>query len=157
MLESEREKQNFDAPDALDKDLLESHIYSIAKGNPIGIPIYDFSSHTRLIGEKRVDPLGKIILVEGLFTFYWENIRRLFTRKIFINFDEERRLSRRFVRDVKDRGRSIEAIENQYRSGVAPMYKMYIEPTRKYADILVEGDLKDKEIQKNILGKIPRM
>jgi uridine kinase len=157
MLESERARQNFDVPDALDKKLLEKHMHSLSDGVPIDVPIYDFATHTRLLEKRRINPFGKIILVEGLFSFYWENIRCLFTQKVFIDFSEEQRLSRRLARDTKDRGRETKAIEEQHKTTVIPMYNKFIKPTKKYADIIVDGNLEDTQIEKTFSSLLSQL
>lgn len=157
MSETEREGNNFDAPDALDRDLLESQLYALTKGNTINVPAYNFSNHTRSLKTRRIEPLGKIILVEGLFSFYWKSIRQLFVKKFFIDFDDDERFSRRLKRDTKERGRDIKSITRQYREIVSPMYELFIEPTRKYADFCIKGNLKDREIQEFFLKKITRI
>ncbi len=150
----EREKQNFDLPSALDRDLLKSQLYTLANGDPVDVPCYDFTNHTRLPKTRKVEPCGKTILVEGLFALYWGSIRPLYAKKIFIDINDEERLMRRISRDTKDRQRNVKSIEEQYEKFVIPMYEKYIKPSQVYADLCVRGDLSDDGIKRNILIKI---
>lgn len=135
-----REQTNFDSPDALDIKLLLAHIRIIAAGGSVEIPIYDFTTHTRSPGSKRLCASGKIILLEGLFALYWEEIRKHLWRKVFIEVGCKASLERRIRRDLRKRGRSRESVEKQFYKTVLPMYNNYVLPTRSYADVILSGD-----------------
>ncbi|MDF2677720.1 MAG: uridine kinase [Bacillota bacterium] len=132
----ERCKTNYDHPFAFDTDLFVEHIKELKKGNVIQKPIYDYSIHNRKKETIKVEP-KEIIIVEGLLVFYEERIRDLLDIKIFVDTDADIRILRRINRDMRDRGRSLESIMNQYMSTVRPAHEQFIEPTKKYADIIV--------------------
>lgn len=132
----ERCKTNYDHPFAFDTDLFVEHIKELKKGSVIQKPIYDYSTHNRKEETIKVEP-KEIIIVEGLLVFYEERIRDLLDIKIFVDTDADIRILRRINRDMRDRGRSLESIMNQYMSTVRPAHEQFIEPTKKYADIIV--------------------
>jgi uridine kinase len=132
----ERCKTNYDHPFAFDTDLFVEHIKELKKGSVIQKPIYDYSTHNRKKETIKVEP-KEIIIVEGLLVFYEERIRDLLDIKIFVDTDADIRILRRINRDMRDRGRSLESIMNQYMSTVRPAHEQFIEPTKKYADIIV--------------------
>ena len=132
----ERCKTNYDHPFAFDTDLFVEHIKELKKGSVIQKPIYDYSIHNRKKETIKVEP-KEIIIVEGLLVFYEERIRDLLDIKIFVDTDADIRILRRINRDMRDRGRSLESIMNQYMSTVRPAHEQFIEPTKKYADIIV--------------------
>ena len=133
-----RVEQNFDHPDSIDVSLLENHLKQASKGNKINIPIYDFSNHVR-IGETISISNAKIIIVEGIFALYFSQLRNLYTLKLFVDTPENIRLERRLVRDVKERGRSIKSIRDQYNSTVLPMHNKYVEPSKIFSDLILDG------------------
>ena len=129
---------NFDAPDALDCNRLESDLQQWTAGEAIEIPIYDFATHARLIQTRHLTP-GTQLIVEGLFALYWPKINALYHRKIFIDAPATLCLARRLARDTAERGRSPASVRAQYRDQVRPSYKRYIAPTAEYADIRLDG------------------
>lgn len=136
---AERELSNFDVPEALDHELLSQQLKELAQGKKIESPVYRFSTHTRAPETRQVRPAGCVI-VEGLFTFYWQEIRDLFQTRVFIEVDEQTSLSRRLERDTRERGRTPESVRAQYQRSVGPMYKRYILPTRQFAHLVVFGE-----------------
>ena len=136
---AEREARNFDVPEALDHEFLWEQLLALANGSAIEKPAYDFATHTRLPQPERIFP-GDIIIVEGLFTLYWENLRGLFHKRVFVNLNDHICLSRRIDRDTKERGRSRESVLTQYAETVRPMNEKYILPTKTFADIVVNGE-----------------
>ena len=136
---AERELSNFDVPEALDHELLSQQLKELAQGKKIERPVYRFSTHTRAPETRQVRPAGCVI-VEGLFTFYWQEIRDLFQTRVFIEVDEQTSLSRRLERDTRERGRTPESVRAQYQRSVGPMYKRYILPTRQFAHLVVFGE-----------------
>ena len=134
----ERIKTNYDCPDALDTDLLVKHLRALQEGESVDIPNYDFKLHTRKREMTRLDP-SPIIIVDGILTFHDERLREMFDIKIFTDADADERILRRLRRDVRERGRDIDGVINQYLGTVKPMHGIYVEPTKKYADIIING------------------
>lgn len=141
----ERANVNFDSPDAFDIDLLVSDIISLKNGNNIECPLYDFEKHTRK-PETRTLYAKNVIIVEGIFVLAIEKIRNTLDMKIFVDGDSDERLIRRIKRDIKWRGREIDDIVTQYTKFVKPMHEKYIEPSKKYADIVLNGGKNDVAI-----------
>ena len=141
----ERAKVNFDSPEAFDIDLLVSDIISLKNGNNIECPLYDFEMHTRK-AVTRTLYAKNVIIVEGIFVLAIEKIRNTLDMKIFVDGDSDERLIRRIKRDIKWRGREIDDIVNQYTKFVKPMHEKYIEPSKKYADIVLNGGKNDVAI-----------
>lgn len=134
----ERIKTNYDCPDALDTDLLIEQLAALREGESIEIPLYDFCVHTRKSDTERVDP-RPVIIVDGILTFYDERLREMFDIKIFADADADERILRRLRRDVTERGRDIDGVIRQYVDTVKIMHGIYVEPTKKYADIVING------------------
>ena len=134
----ERVKTNYDCPDALDTDLLVKHLRILAKGEKVEIPNYDFCHHTRCSEYTEVVPTP-IIIVDGILTFHDERLREMFDIKIFADADADERILRRLRRDVTERGRDIDGVIRQYVETVKIMHGIYVEPTKKYADIMING------------------
>ena len=147
-----RLEQNFDHPDSIDVNLLENHLELASKGNKINIPIYDFSNHVRL-GEAVSISNAKIIIVEGIFALHFLQLRKLYTLKIFMDTPENIRLERRLVRDVKERGRTVKSIKEQYNSTVLPMHNKYVEPSKIFSDLILNGE----DNTNNIVNKIEEL
>ena len=134
----ERVKTNYDCPDALDTDLLVKHLRQLLAGESVDVPNYDFCNHTRCDTLTRLSPTP-IIIIDGILTFHDERLRELFDIKIFADADADERILRRLRRDVTERGRDIDGVINQYVNTVKIMHGIYVEPTKKYADIIVNG------------------
>ena len=132
----ERIKTNYDHPDAFDSDLLVEHVKKLKEGESISYPTYDFSTHLR--GEKWVYAESKkVIIIEGIMLFAVPEIVELLDYKIFVDTDADVRILRRMLRDVKERGRTLDSVANQYLETVKPMHEAYIEPFKKrYSDII---------------------
>ena len=135
----ERIEQNFDHPDSIDVNLLEKHLGIASKGDKINVPIYDFNNHVRL-GETISISNAKIIIVEGIFALHFSQLRKLYTLKIFMDTPENIRLERRLVRDVRERGRTIKSIKDQYSSTVLPMHDKYVESSKIFSDLMLNGE-----------------
>ncbi len=132
----ERKKQNFDHPDSFDTPLLIQHLKALLAGKTIEIPIYDFKSHSRRPETKRIG--GHIIIVlEGILILHSPELRELMDIKVYVDTADDIRLIRRIRRDVKERGRSLESILDQYENSVRPMHLQFIEPSKRYADIII--------------------
>jgi uridine kinase len=135
----QRAHWNFDAPEALDSELLFDHVRQLYKGNAIHKPIYDFTTHSRTTETELLEP-RKYIIIEGLFALYWDEITKLLGTKVFVDLGEDICLERRIERDIRERGRTRESVLEQYQSTVLPMAKRYVHPTREHADIVVTGN-----------------
>ena len=127
---------NFDHPDSLETSLLIKHLKELKMGRPIEQPIYDFTTHSRKEERKRIEPKA-VIFVEGILIFVEEELRRLMDIKIFVDIDPDERLARRLKRDLVERGRSIDSIIHQYMTTVKPMHMEYVEPSKRWADIII--------------------
>ncbi len=136
----ERLKTNYDCPDALDTDLLIAQLETLVFGEGIDIPVYDFCVHTRRNETERVEPCP-VIIVDGILTFHDERLRGMFDLKIYADADADERILRRLRRDVNERGRDIDGVIRQYVDTVKIMHEIYVEPTKKYADIVVNGGM----------------
>lgn len=132
----ERCKQNYDHPDAFDTDRMIDDLKALKRGETIHCPVYDFSIHNRTDKTLEIAPT-KVVIVEGILIFQNPALRDLLDIKIFVETDADVRILRRALRDVEDRGRSLESVVRQYLTTVKPMHEQYVEPTRKYADIIV--------------------
>ncbi|MBC8384086.1 MAG: uridine kinase [Candidatus Cloacimonetes bacterium] len=133
---AERSKINYDHPKTFDTDLLINHIISLKNRVPIEMPIYDFENHLRTNNTIRKKP-SKIIIVEGILIFENERLRNLMDIKIFVDTDPDIRILRRIERDLKERGRSLDSIIDQYRSTVRPMHIEFVEPSKRFADVII--------------------
>lgn len=148
-----RSKLNYDHPDALDNELLVEHLQALREGRAIDVPIYDFKSNARLDERRRVVPT-RIVIIEGILVFVEERVRRLFDVKIFVDTDADIRVFRRIRRDLEQRGRSFQQVREQYYATVRPMHLQFVEPSKRWADLIVpEGG--DNHIAIDlILGKL---
>ncbi len=132
----EKTKINYDHPNAFETDLLIEHLKLLKKGQSIEHPVYSFTTHSRENYTEVSNP-SKVILVEGILLFENKELRELMDIKIFVDADADIRLSRRIRRDVETRGRSLDSVLTQYFNTVKPMHEEFVEPTKKYADIIV--------------------
>ncbi|MBO8131404.1 MAG: uridine kinase [Candidatus Marinimicrobia bacterium] len=131
-----RHRHNFDHPDAYDFKLLKEHIKSLLEGKPVNIPIYDYKTHTRK--KETIQVYGhRIIVLEGIMALYDEELRDMMDIKIYIETADDIRFIRRLKRDIKERGRTLESVIAQYMETVRPMHEQFVEPTKKYADIII--------------------
>ena len=131
-----RHKVNFDHPDAIDISLMMNHLEALRAGESIEQPTYDYGTHSRKAETVHVEP-RPIIIVEGILVFFDPQMRRLMDMKIFVDCDADIRFIRRLDRDVHERGRSLESIITQYQSTVRPMHLQFVEPAKRYADIII--------------------
>jgi uridine kinase len=127
---------NFDHPNSLETELLIEHIATLRDGKPVEVPIYDFSTHSRTSRTFTVQPRG-VILVEGILIFTEHTLREMFDVKIFVDTDSDLRLIRRLERDIAERGRTTESVIKQYLSTVRPMHMEFVEPSKRYADVII--------------------
>jgi uridine kinase len=127
---------NFDHPDALDNELLITHLRALKAGRAIDVPIYDFTTHTRTQETQRIGP-NRVILVEGILIFVDEALRQLMDVKIYVDTHADIRFIRRLQRDIAERGRTMESVIHQYLATVRPMHEQFVEPSKRYADIII--------------------
>ncbi|XP_011406314.1 PREDICTED: uridine-cytidine kinase 2-like [Amphimedon queenslandica] len=132
-----RNQYNFDHPDALDIDLLKKTLREIVAGRTVDIPVYDFKTHTRSKTERRVIQPSEVILVEGILILYDPEIREMLQMKLFVDTDSDTRLARRVLRDIQERGRTLESVLDQYTVFVKPAFEEFTLPTKKYADVII--------------------
>lgn len=142
MTYEERTKLNYDHPSALETDLLIEHLKMLKEGKSVECPIYDFTQHNRSDQTYTIHP-SKIFLIEGILIFSDEKLRDLFDIKIYVEADADERILRRVSRDVKERGRDIDNIMEQYLTTVKPMHYLYVEPTKYSADIIINSGMND--------------
>lgn len=128
--------QNFDHPDALDTPLMIEHIRRLQHWQPVEIPVYDFARYRRMEQTQRVEP-HSIILVEGILLLAEPDLRHLFDVKIFVDTDADLRFIRRLQRDIVERGRTAESVIKQYLATVRPMHMEFVEPSKRYADVII--------------------
>ena len=148
-----RLKVNFDHPDAIDINLMTNHLEALRAGESIEQPTYDYATHSRKAETIHVEP-RPVIIVEGILVFFDPQMRRLMDMKIFVDCDADIRFIRRLDRDVHERGRSLESIISQYQTTVRPMHLQFVEPAKRYADIIIpEGGYNEVGIDL-ITGKI---
>ena len=151
----EREKLNYDEPDALETDLMACHLEQLRRGEAIDCPVYDFTVHNRSNETIHVVP-QRVIIVEGILIFENEPLRNLMDIRIFVDTDADIRLCRRIKRDVNKRGRTLESVLLQYQQTVKPMHEKYVEPSKRFADIVVPEGGKNKVALDMIMGRILR-
>ena len=132
----ERVKMNYDHPDSFETDLLISHLEQLRKGYSIECPIYSFSEHTRTKQTRKINPT-KVIIVEGILIFQNPELLNMMNIRIYVDTDPDVRILRRILRDVKERGRSLDSVVTQYLSTVKPMHEQFVEPSKRNADIIV--------------------
>ena len=151
----ERCKVNYDEPAALETDLMARHLDALRRGQAIDCPVYDFSQHNRSNETVRIEP-KRVIIVEGILIFENKQLRDLMDIKIFVDTDADIRLCRRIRRDVRERGRTLESVIEQYQATVKPMHEKYVEPSKRYAHIVVPEGGKNAVALEMIEGRIRR-
>jgi len=133
---SEREELNFDHPDALETELLVSHLEGLRRGETVQVPIYDFKRHRRSEATIEVTP-AKVVVVEGILVLADERLLAQFDIKLFVDTDPDIRAFRRIRRDMEDRGRTFESVRQQYYATVRPMHQAFVEPSKRAADLII--------------------
>lgn len=132
----ERTKLNYDHPQSFDTDMMVQHLNALKNGLPVERPVYSFVEHNRLMETVTVMP-SRVLIVEGILIFENKELRDLMDMKVFVDTDADIRLSRRLIRDVKHRGRTMESVVEQYINTVKPMHEEFVEPSKKYADVII--------------------
>ena len=146
---------NYDEPAALETDLMARHLDILRHGGEIDCPVYDFTVHNRSDETIRIVP-ERVIIVEGILIFENKPLRDLMDIKVFVDTDADVRLCRRIARDVSKRGRTLESVLQQYQETVKPMHEQYVEPSKKYADIIVPEGGQNLVALDMIMGRIRR-
>ena len=145
----ERTHLNYDHPNAFDTDMMVEHLRQLKEGTPIECPVYDFTIHDRSDNVMKIHPT-RIILIEGILIFAYEELRKQMDIRLYVDTDADVRILRRILRDVKERGRSLESVVSQYLQTVKPMHEMFVEPSKRYADIIIpEGG--QNEVARNMV------
>ena len=155
MTYEERCKLNYDEPDALETDLMVKQLQELRSGREILCPVYDFTVHNRSDETILIKP-ERVIIVEGILIFENEDLRNLMDIKVFVDADADIRICRRIKRDVNKRGRSLESVLTQYQQTVKPMHELYVEPSKKYANIVVPEGGKNLVALEMIVDRICR-
>jgi len=142
-----RKEYNYDHPDMIEYRLLLDHIKQLKKGVPIQMPEYNFSTYTRT-GKTITIPPRPVIIVEGIFALYYSELRDMYDLAVFIDTEADVRLIRRLERDIKERGRTLDSVIRQYLDTVKPMHDAYVEPSKRFADIIIpRGGFNEKAIR----------
>ena len=132
----ERHHINFDHPDSLETELLVRHLDALCKGSSVEVPIYDFTAHSRKAETTRVEP-RRVVIVEGILVLAEPELRKRIDIKLFVDTPPDIRFVRRLMRDIKSRGRSLESVVEQYVTTVRPMHEEFVEPSKRYADLII--------------------
>ena len=151
----ERSGLNYDEPDAIETSLMVQHLKKLRRGEGIDCPVYDFTRHNRSDETIHLEP-KPVIIVEGILIFENEDLRNLMDIRLFVDTDADVRLCRRIKRDVTKRGRTLESVLNQYQATVKPMHEKYVEPSKKYANLVIPEGGKNIVALDMILGRIQR-
>ena len=151
----ERTGLNYDEPNAIETSLMVEHLIQLRDGQAIDCPVYDFTRHNRSDETIRLEP-KPVIIVEGILIFENEPLRELMDIRLFVDTDADVRLCRRIKRDVTKRGRTLESVLNQYQATVKPMHEKYVEPSKKYANLVIPEGGKNVVALDMILGRIQK-
>jgi uridine kinase len=151
----ERIKMNFDHPSSLETELLIRHLKALLEGYPVEVPVYDFTAHTRKKESINAKPT-QVILVDGILIFSEPDLLKLMDVKIFVDTDDDIRLLRRLKRDITKRGRSVESVMKQYETFVRPMHLEFVEPSKRYADVIIPRGGKNKVAREMVISLIER-
>lgn len=151
----ERKKQNYDSPDAFEFDLMVRQITDLKQGRDVLCPVYDFTQHDRSDRVQKIEA-KPVLLIDGILIFAQAQLRSLMDMKIYVETDADERILRRVRRDMVERGRDLDGIIAQYLATVKPMHNAYVEPTKAYADIIINGGMNDTayDLVKNKIQRI---
>jgi uridine kinase len=150
----ERAKQDYDAPYAIDMRLLESHIRDYAAGKAIEAPIYDFAQHLRVSDRREHIPATSLLIVEGILALHFAQLRQHFDLSIYLEASDEVCFHRRKVRDITERGRSLDFIQWQYRNKVLPAARQYVLPSKKFANLVLNSNADLATVEKSLYEAI---
>jgi uridine kinase len=152
----ERHKINFDHPDSLETELLVRHVDVLCKGSSVEIPLYDFTTHSRRVQTQRVEP-RKVIIVEGILVLAETELRKRIDIKLFVDTPADIRFVRRLMRDIKTRGRTVESVVDQYLHTVRPMHEEFVEPSKRYADLIIPEGGENQVAIDAIIARVERL
>jgi uridine kinase len=152
----ERARMNFDHPDALETELLVEHLRQLQAGQPIKVPIYDFATYTRTGRTRRIEP-RRVVLVEGILIFVDKQLRDMMDIKLYVDTDADMRFIRRLQRDIRERGRTLESVIHQYLETVRPMHLEFVEPSKRYADIIIPSGGFNETAVEMIVARIQKL
>ncbi|MBK8480432.1 MAG: uridine kinase [Proteobacteria bacterium] len=150
---AERAQLNFDHPDALETELLVTHVETLRQRQPAELPVYDFKTHRRRAETRRVEPAA-VVIVEGILVLAHEALRALCDLKVFVDTDADLRVMRRVRRDMEERGRSFASIREQYYGTVRPMHLQFVEPSKRWADLIIPEGGRNAVALDTIVGKL---
>lgn len=153
--EAERELINYDSPEVVDIELLSSNIVKLRNGESINEPIYDFATHTRKAETTHIES-SPVIIVEGIMALRFESLRSMANVKLYVDVDDDERIIRRILRDTSARSRNLESIVYQYRSTVKPMHQLVVDPTKKYADFILQ-DVQNTNVVNLLVSMIKKL
>jgi uridine kinase len=153
--EAERELINYDSPEVVDIELLSSNIAKLRRGEAIDEPIYDFATHTRKAETTHIES-SPVIIVEGIMALRFESLRSMANVKLYVDVDDDERIIRRILRDTSTRSRNLESIVYQYRSTVKPMHQLVVDPTKKYADFILQ-DVQNMNVVNLLVAMIKKL
>jgi uridine kinase len=146
---------NWDHPDAFDVDLLTEHLAALTRGEPVDMPVYEFATHARSALTRRIDP-ADVVVIDGILLLADANVRAQCDVKVFVDADPDIRLIRRIRRDTRVRGRTLESVLEQYLTTVQPMHLQFVEPSKRYADVIVTRGGSNTVAIEMIVAKIQR-
>lgn len=149
----ERARLNYDHPDSLESKLLVQHIKDLLQGIPVHVPVYDFTTHRRTDETLLVEP-SAIILVDGILIFTKRKLRDLMDIKVYVDTDADVRFIRRLERDMTERGRSLESVVDQYMNTVRPMHLKFVEPSKRYADVIIPGGGHNRVAREMVVSRL---
>lgn len=153
--EAERELINYDSPEVVDIELLSNNISKLRNGEAIDEPIYDFATHTRKPDTTHIQS-SPVIIVEGIMALRFESLRSMANVKLYVDVDDDERIIRRILRDTSSRSRNLESIVYQYRSTVKPMHQLVVDPTKKYADFILQ-DVQNMNVVNLLVAMIKKL
>lgn len=133
---AQRDLRNFDHPDSIEHELFAAHIRSLKGGEEVEQPVYDFTTHTRTDGRVRVVPRD-VVIAEGILLFHHPDLRAILDIKIYVDTPPDIRLLRRITRDIRERGRTLDSVTEQYVKTVRPMHEEFVEPSKRWADVII--------------------
>jgi len=152
----ERAKINFDHPDSLESELLTRHLDVLSKGSSVEVPVYDFATHSRKADTQRVEP-RKVIIVEGILVLAEAELRKRINIKLFVDTPADIRFVRRLTRDIESRGRSLQSVVQQYMNTVRPMHEEFVEPSKRYADLIIPEGGENQVAIDAIIARVERL
>lgn len=152
----ERHRINFDHPDSLETELLARHLDVLCKGSAVEVPIYDFTTHARKIETQRVEP-RRVVIVEGILVLAEPELRKRIDIKLYVDTPPDIRFLRRLMRDITSRGRSVESVIEQYMTTVRPMHEEFVEPSKRYADLIIPEGGENQVALDAIIAQVERL